>query len=213
MRPRTSHASPAASRLSASVAPFRPGREQHHVGDDLAMILKLHRARGSAQPRHASDLAVEAQTDAAIAQIMDKLIDQFAVDETKQAVARLNQGHFHIERGEYRGVFDADHAGADHRQRTRHALEFEDFVGIDDELAVERNMFGPVRPGADSDDDAVPMEMPRLAAFADHFNRVRAQETRRANGAFDIVARELVLQHFNFVVEGDVRGAGANPRR
>ena len=66
-------------------------------------------------------LGAEAQRDAAVAQLVDEVVDQLAVDELEHAWPRLDQRHRDVERAEDGGVFDADDAGADHRQAARQA--------------------------------------------------------------------------------------------
>ena len=47
-----------------------------------------------------ADRAAEPHHHAAVAQLVDEILDQFTVDEVEHAVARLDQGHRHVEGAE-----------------------------------------------------------------------------------------------------------------
>jgi hypothetical protein len=96
-----------------------PRREQQHLGGDVAAVGEsgldapargvLDRVDGGAEPRR----------DIAVAQFMHELVDQFLVDEIEERRSRFDRGHREVERAEDGGVFDPDHAGADHGEAAR----------------------------------------------------------------------------------------------
>ena len=97
--------------------------------------------------------------------------------------SRLDQRHRHVERAEDRGVFDADDAGADHRQAARQMRSMSRISSLSKMLrAVERHVAGPMRPGADGDQDALAAEdrgsSPSSVATS---TRVRVDEARGAD--------------------------------
>ena len=58
---------------------------------------------------------------------------------------RVDQGDGDVERAEDGGVFDADDAGADHRQAARQMVDFHDLVAVQHGAAVERHVGRTVR--------------------------------------------------------------------
>ena len=90
---------------------------------------------------------------AAVAQLVDEILDQLVVDEVEEGRARLDQRHGDVERAEDRRVFDADDAGADHRQAARQLGQIDDLVAVEHVDAVERHVGGPERARADGDQD------------------------------------------------------------
>jgi len=134
---------------------------------------------------------------------VDELVGQLAVEEGHQAGIGLDDRHLHVERGEDRGVFDADDAGAHHDELARDAGDLEDFVAIEDVLAVEADVARAIGLGADGDQEALGGIADGLAARALHFDGVGVDEAGRALDHFHTVAGELVLQYVDLVVERD----------
>ena len=97
------------------------------------------------------DRAAQPDRHAAVAHLVDEIVDDLAVDEIEDGVARLDQRHRHVERGKDRRIFDADDAGADHRQRARQTVELQHLVAVEDAGLVEGHVARPVRPCADRD--------------------------------------------------------------
>ena len=69
-----------------------------------------------------SDRFAEAERDVAIAHLVDQLVDDLVVEELERPLAPLDERDPHAERGEHRGVLDADDAGADDGHRARQLL-------------------------------------------------------------------------------------------
>ena len=70
------------SRSRLSVAPIAAGGVQHHLGAQRAAVVERRdRQRPGSSSSTRSTLAAEAQRDAAVAQVVDELVDHLAVDE------------------------------------------------------------------------------------------------------------------------------------
>ncbi len=162
------------------------GQEAHRI----ALLVELD----------ALHLRAEPELDAALAEVVHELVDDLAVDEFEEILARLDDRHRHVERREDRRVFDADDAGADHRQAARHVRLGGDVVAVEDVAVVERDCRRPERRRADRDDDLVAGEAVLLRAGL-HHQPVRIDEAGDAGEGLDAVAGELVLQHLDLVVE------------
>ena len=139
------------------------------------------------------DAFAQSEYHAQRAGVVEQRLDDFAVAEFEQLRAAVDDGHLHAERGEHDGVFEADHAAADDDHRTRHVAEREDFVGVEDGLAVERDMARSRRPRAGGQEDVPAFEDLWFAA-AGNFDVVRIDERRFAADDVDAVAGELVLE-------------------
>ena len=172
--------------------------EQHRFAQAAACRFPVRRRPGPAWARESIDDAfAQPEHHAQRAGVMEQRFDDFAVAEFEQLRAAVDDGHLHAERGEHDGVFEADHAAADDDHRTRHAAEREDFVGVENRLAVERDMVGSRRPGAGGQQDVPAFEDLWLAAAGD-FDAVRIDERRFAADDVDAVAGELVLEDLPF---------------
>ena len=71
---------------------------------------------------------------------MDELVHQLAVDEGQDAIARIDNSHLDIERGEDGRILHPDHAAADDGEGAGQALEIQNFVGVENSVAVERDV-------------------------------------------------------------------------
>ena len=101
------------SRFAATVTKV----ETHN---DAAVVLELD----------VVDLGAEADRDAAVAELVDEILDQLLVEELEEARPRLDQGHGDVERAEDRRVFDADHAAAHHGEAARQMRRLDDLVAV-----------------------------------------------------------------------------------
>ncbi len=84
---------------------------------------------------------------------MHEFVDQLLVDEIEKGRPRLDQGDGDIERAEDGRIFDADHAGADHREAARQFRQVDDLVAVEHGLVVERHVIRPERAGAAGNQD------------------------------------------------------------
>ena len=148
------------------------------------------------------DRAAQPDRHAAVAHLVDEVVDDLAVDEIEDGVARLDQRHRHVERREDRRIFDADDAAADDGQRARQPVEFQHLVAVEDALPSKGTLSG--RCGR------VPTEISALAkptSLCSPSSVVRLDacwRRRTAPSRADAahrVAHELVLQHLDLVVE------------
>ena len=143
----------------------------------------------------------EADGHAAVAHLVDEILDDLAVDEIEHPLARLDQRHRHVEGREDGGVFDADDAAADDCQRPRQAFEFEDFVAVEDPGAVEGDEIGAIGLGAGGDQRLVELDLADFAFLGRQLDPAGPEEAGGGVGAADHVAHELVLQHLDLVIE------------
>ena len=132
---------------------------------------------------------------------MHELVDDLAIDELEEIVARLDDRHRHIERRKDRRILDADDPRAHHRQAARHMRLGRDIVAVEHVAVVERHILGPVRRRAHGEDDLLALEGVLLVLARRDHQRMRIGEPRDARKGLDPVARELVLQHLDLVVE------------
>ena len=129
-RPRSSAVRPQAVQVERVGRADAAGGIQHHLGAHAAAVLQ-DGDRPVVLELDALDLGAEAQRDAAVAQLVDEVVDQLAVDEVEDRRARLDQRHRDVERAEDGGVFDADDAGADHGQAARQPRDLDDLVAVE----------------------------------------------------------------------------------
>ncbi len=136
--------------------------------------------------------------------ILERLDDLF-VAELEHAITPLDDRDFAAEGREDRRVLDADDPGTDDDERRGDAVESQDPVGVDDALAVERDVRRAcgARPRGDHD---VTRGDPQLAAAVIDRERVLVDEARRAVEQLDAIPGELVLH--DLVLAGhDLRGS------
>ena len=180
------------------------GGVEHHFGADAAAIRKRH--LGEILSRlHLLDAAAQPDGHAAVAHLVDEVVDDLAVDEIENRVARLDQRHRHVERRKDGGVFDADDAGADHRQRTRQLRQFEHLVAVEHTLLVERHLGRAMRPRAHRDQGIGEADLAVVAGIGGEAGAIGTEKPHHGARALDRIAHELVLQHLDLVVEGLVQ--------
>ena len=145
-RPRLSASSPAGSRPSSSVTPWRPAEYiTVSAGDPLAGDQGRDRA---ARPldRDVATSSPNRKDTAVVAQVELQRLDDLRVAELQHLRSRFSTTVTRrAERGEHRGVLDADHPGADHDQRGRDLLQLEDPVGVEHPRVVEGDLGRPGR--------------------------------------------------------------------
>ena len=128
---------PAALDLQAGVVQVEviglalPSRRVHHRlgGNLLAAGQGGDGARGADVDR--GHFLAEPERHRQVAQVEFQRLDHLGVAEVEHVVALLHDGHLGAQRGEHRGVLDADHTGADDDHRGRQRLEIEDPVGVE----------------------------------------------------------------------------------
>ena len=140
------------------------------------------------------------QVNAVFTDLMAKLTDRLVVDKIQKAVARLDQGHPHIQRRKHGGIFHPDHPGTDNRQTAWDRLHIKKFVTVQNSGAIERHPVGPKGLGASTDQKPLSSQAGTFACFGQHFDAVRAGETCQPTKRVNIVAVELMLQHVHFVI-------------
>src|SRR5262249_12102250 len=140
-----------------------------------------------------------------VAQVVLQRLNYFQVTELKHPVAALYDRHLGSERGEHRGVLDADDARADHDHRAGHPLQVDDPVGVDDRLVVEVHAGRAGREGAGRDDDVLRADLADPAPVID-FDLVRADEPGGAANDRDPVTGQLATDDVVFPAD-DVTGA------
>src|SRR5258708_820446 len=132
-----------------------------------------------------------------VAQAVGQPLHHFRIGEFQPPRTPLHQDHAHTQRCEHAGVFHADHAAANHDHGFRNLRHFQDLVAIDDVPAVQRHLTGAGRLGSSGDDDHL-RAIRLLASDAVNLDSVRVYELRNAVDHFDVVARQLRLDHIDF---------------
>ena len=131
------------------------GGEQHHLGANAAAVLQDGDRPVVSSISMPLDLGAEAQRDAAVAQLVDEFVDHLAVDEVEDAW----RGSISVtctSSAEKIVAYSTPMTPAPITVRLRGRRgELEDLVAVEDAGAVERNVVGPVRPGADGDQNAL----------------------------------------------------------
>ena len=120
-------------------------------------------------------------------------LDDLRVAELEQAGALLDDGHLRPERGEHRGVLDADHARPDHDHRAGDLLEIEDLIRVENRLAVEPDVRRVARRRPDRDHDRAGLQPTLNLSDLGNCNLGRADEGREAAHELDTVPSQLVL--------------------
>ncbi len=156
----------------------------------------------------AGDGGAQADGHAAVAQLVDEVVDHLAVDEIQHRGAGLDQGHRHVHGREDGRVFDADHAGADHRQAAGHRGVGDQAVAVEDVGVVERDVAGAIGGRAHGDQDALAAHDLLVAIGLGHGQAMGVDEAGLAGQGAHAVALELVLQHLDLVVQGLVQAHG-----
>ena len=188
------------------------GREQHHVGGDpLAGLEDEHgparRAVGDGQGLHR---LAEAEGDVPAAHLVEQLVDDLAVEELERPLPPLDERDGHAERREDRGVLDADHTGAHHRERAGEMLQVHDVVGGQEHLAVGGDAGQGRGLGADGDHDVGGGDVTELMLAADD-QPVRIGEGRLPVQHRDVIPTELALDHLD-LARDDAVEAGEEVR-
>ncbi|VAZ59921.1 hypothetical protein LAUMK7_02354 [Mycobacterium kansasii] len=129
-------------------------------------------------------------------------LDDLGVAEIQHVFPLLDDSHLGAQRGEHRGILDADHAGTDHDHRGRERLEVQNPVGVQDPLFVEFDAGRPGRPGAGGDHDVIACDSGLFAArlVFDH-DGVRIDEPAVPHQQVDPVAHQLIAYHVDFLAD------------
>ena len=145
---------PARSRFSRSVLPWRPAEYM-----TISAATFLPEASVVIVPRpgalHRRHLLAEPEGHGVVAQVELERLDDLGIAEVEHLGALLDQRHPGAQGGEHRGVLDADHAGPDHHHGVGHLLQLEDLVGVEHPRAVELDVGRSRRQRAGGDDDLV----------------------------------------------------------
>ena len=179
----------------------------------MSAAIRLPLARLVTVPRRSDldllDLLAEAEGDRLVAQVELQRLDDLGVAEVEHLRALLDHGHAGAERGEHRGVLDADHAGADHD----HASWAPACIASTPSESSTRSSSNSTCGGRAG---RVPVAMTMFSAVtvlwspravAAHGDGVRVVEARGAAEDVDVVAQQLVADHLHLAPD-DVRGAG-----
>src|SRR5688500_13852233 len=103
--------------------------------------------------------------------VVQKRIDNLVVAELQQLRPSVDNRDLNAERGKHDGVLQANYATAHDAHRARDSAEAENFIRVEDRLAVERDVAGPRRTRAGSEQNVLRLEhLPLVAAF--HFDVV-----------------------------------------
>src|SRR5258708_21922416 len=132
-----------------------------------------------------------------VAQAVGQRLNHFGIGEFQQPRTPLHQDHAHTQRCDHARVSHADDAAANHDHGFRNLRHFQDLVAIDDVPAVQRHLAGAGRFGSGGDDDCL-RTVRLLASDAVNLDSVRIYELRNAVDHFDVVARQLRLDHIDF---------------
>ena len=126
-----------------------------------------------------------------VAQVVLERLDDLEIAELQHPLALLDDRHLRAQRGEHRGVLDADHAGARHQHRPRDPLQVQDAVGIDDRPVVEGHAGGPGRLGAGRDHEVLGADLAQPVVAVVDLYAVRAGESPGAGEDRDAVPGQL----------------------
>ena len=132
--------------------------------------------------------------------MIDQRIHNLVIDEGQQSLAHFDQGHARPQRGEHAGVFAADHAAADHRQRLRQMIQLEQAIAGEDRLAIKRDAGGLGHGRAHRDHDAARRQF--VLAFLAHkveVHRVLIDDGGDAGEKLDAVALQLMPADLDLV--------------
>ena len=155
--------------------------------------------------RDPGDLLAEPEGDREVAQVELQRLDDLGVAEVEHLGPALDDGDAGPERGEHRGVLDADHPGADDDHAGRDLLHREDAVGVDDAAVVELDLRGPCGSGAGGDDDLGGGDRLVLAApVPDDLDGVLVDEPGGAAEQVDPVALQLRADHLLLAADDEV---------
>ena len=156
------------------------------------------------------DLLAEPERRAALTHEKHQGLDHLGVDEVQDRRPGLDDRDLDVERGDHRGVLEADDARADDDEVPGEGLAREELIRVDDPLAVERHRRAVRRPRAAGDEDVLAVQDGRPVGRV-HLDGVRIGELRPAMHGRDVVARELrahdlhLLGHDLLDAEGEVR--------
>ncbi len=143
------------------------------------------------------DLFVEAECDAAIAEMVAERFDHFGIGKFQKARSFFDERDAHAESGEHTGVLDADDAAADNDHGFGNFGYAKDLIAVDDGAAVEGNERRFCGLCAGSDDDVVGLVFGLSARTLD-LNAIRIEEAGGAGDDIDAVAGELCLDDVDF---------------
>src|SRR4029077_5614575 len=155
----------------------------------------------------AFDLFVEAQSDAAVPQMVAKRLDHFRVGELQQARALLDQRHAHAERREHADVLDADHSATHNDHGLGNLRHLQNLIAIDDGLVVERDQRRDGRLRASGDNDVTRFKL-GLSPGTRHLHVVRIEKAGGSRDDVDAVAGKLRANHIDFRFDDAQRAKG-----
>ncbi len=171
-----------------------PGRVQDRLARDALAALE-HDQRAALVALDGLDRLAQAEHHAEVAQRELQRAHDLGVAERQQLAARVDDRDLGADGGEDRGVFDADHTGADDHERLRDVVEVEDAVGVDDGLVVELDGGRACGPAAGRDHDRSRIHHLAAAVGGRDHDRVVVGELRRAVEDRHVVARQLIADH------------------
>jgi hypothetical protein len=176
------------------------GRVQYDFGADRAAVRQND--LGAIRFRqHFFHRRSKAHHHAAVAHLVDEIVDDFPVDEVEYGRPRLDQRDGNVERRKDRRILDPDDARADDGQRARQTVEFKHLVAVEDAPLVERHIVRAVWASADRDQRVVERRFAVLAGVGFQGHTVPVDEAGGGAKAAHRIAHELVLQHLDLVIQ------------
>ena len=167
--------------------------EERHVGHDL--LPRLEPERGARRPvlvhLEPIDGLPEAQAHVAASQLVQKLINDLAVDELERAGTAIHQRDRDAERREHGRILDADDARANDGEGARERGQRPDVVAREDHLPVRHDAREGGGHGARADQDVGGGHLASSGGPRDG-EAVRVEEFRDATEHVDSVPLELI---------------------
>ena len=139
-------------------------------GDFLLLALAGHLGLG--------DLGAQADVQALLLEFLQGGLGHFGIGSGQEVRQRFQDGHFRTQALPDAAQFQADHAGTDHGQASRHFGEIQAADVVDDGFAIElgERQFDRVRTGGDDDVGALQLDF-RTVVLLDLDDVARLQLT------------------------------------
>jgi hypothetical protein len=141
----------------------------------------------------------QAEDDSQVAQVVLQTLRYLGVAEVEQARPLLDKRDLPTERGEHRGVLDADDARADDENGRRDSVEQEQSVGIEDRRPVELDRGRPRRTRSRCNDEPL-RGQPPLLVIRDG-DGVRIEEACAPLKDLNVVPHQLVADDVDLALD------------
>src|SRR5689334_4137873 len=149
----------------------------------------------------ARDRLTETERRATPAHVIAQRLDHLPIDEVEEHGALIDDRDLDVQRRQHRRVLETDDAGADDDQLARQLVHVGQLIGVEDALAVERNLWRTRRSRSARDENVLRGGARRARGLRRYLDRMRVDEAGRSDDGGDAVASQLMVNDLHFALD------------